>query len=653
MRSDLEKTSIKNGLIMSFVALGLLLGLSTKAQYMLKEADKQYELYNYKMAIDLYEQAYQKKNTLQTAIRLAEANALIGNYRQAESWYAIAVKMPGSIADHLLGYAKALINNSKYDEAKIQLLKFRSGNAKFSQTKLEILLQSCDSAVKWMKNPVPFQVQSQMSLNSQQADWGAVRNGEKIIFVSDRNQSPKKIGKPFLKLDGNQMPDQNIYGWTGNPYSRLYQTTTEGNTLDNFPIDIDTDYHIGAASFTADGNEMYFTLTRLPQKLRYNKAGLATIHTEIFYSKKTADGKTWDKPTPFKFNKVSEYSVGDPHISKDGKQLYFVANAPGGKGGTDIYLTRKSASGEWTDPLNLEEVNTEGNERSPFEGEGVFFFSSDGLVGMGGLDIFMATHSLKGPTAPVNLGYPINSAQDDFAFNIDSQGNGFLSSNRLEGLGCDDIYHVAKQQVRTLKLEGKIYNKKTGLPLASAIVSLKTDKGTLLKLQTDSIGYYIFKIDKGIAYELSAEQTNFRRAEINFTTTTTTLTRDIYLIPIEVNQPIRIENIYYSFNRSNIRSDAAVELDKLVKLMNDNPTIWVEIGSHTDSRGNDRYNLWLSQQRANSVVQYLVSRGIAKNRIVGKGYGVTRLVNRCKKGVNCTPTEHQLNRRTEIKITKQ
>lgn len=647
---------MKKRLLICISAILLMMYLPARSQYVLNEADAQYNLFNYIKAIDLYEQAYGKKNSLHAAERLADSYSQTRNYKEAESWAAIAAAMPESKPDHTLLYAKSLISNNKYAEAKVQFRKYLDLKKDVSPAQQNLWLQSCDSAVRWMQHPAAVTVQNKKELNTPFSDWGAVLNNGLVTFTSDRgirNDTQKGGAKPILKFDTGKTPDRNVYGWTGNAYLRLYEFQKTGTTdsLGLFPFDAGTDYHVGAASFTADGAEMYFTLTRIPKDLKYGKGGLATVNVEIYSSKKAADGK-WSKPVPFKYNQANTYSVGDPFISKDGKTLYFVSNMPGGKGGTDIYSVQKDGSGEWSAAQNISVLNTAGNERSPSLDEaGNFYFSTDGLAGMGGLDVFKASVQGNSYGQPMNQGYPINSPQDDFAFNMYTATAGYLSSNRVDGVGSDDIYSITRQIIQAIKLEGRVYNKKTGLPLSAALVTLKGNNGETMKVSTDESGYYSFKIEKDVSYHVLAEKTNFRSADTTFVTQIS-LVKDFYLIPVEINKPIRLENIYYDFDKANIRPDAAVELDKLVKIMQDNPTMWIELGSHTDSRGNDEYNQWLSQRRANSAVQYIIDRGISKNRITAKGYGESQLLNRCANGVKCSEAEHQLNRRTEFKIVK-
>lgn len=646
---------MRNAIKLSIIlVLVIAQGQFAKAQYVIKEADVQYELFNYIKAIELYTSAYQKKKTTHAAERLAESYRLTRDYKQAESWYAILVTMEGSKPDAVLKYAESLRHNAKYLEAKIQFNKYADLDKATTAAQRSLWSASCDSAVKWMQKPRSVTIKNEQGLNSAQSDWGAVKYESGLIFTSDRTnksaEAKANTNRPFLKFDGSKLPDRNTYGWTGNGYLRLYQKNSDSVSL--FPINPGTNYHIGSPSFTADGNEVFFTLTRIPDHIERKKGEPSTINIELYSSEKV-DGK-WAKPNAFRYNAVNSYSVGDPLISGDGKTLYFVSNMPGGKGGTDIYKSTRNSDSTWTDAVNLAEYNSIGNERTPMiDADNNFYFSSDGFAGMGGLDIFKAEGNLI-----QNMGYPINAADDDFAFSLTSKTEGYLSSNRAGGQGSDDIYSFIEKLVLSFKLEGKVFDKQTNEPLANAIVSLTKQDGNTLKTSTTDDGSFKFNLDEESDYAIEAGKTNYRTAAGEPLTTkglteSTTLKRDMFLEAIVIGKAIKLENIYYDFDKSDIRPDAAVELDKLVTIMKENPTIWIELGSHTDSRGNDQYNQWLSQSRANSAVQYIIDRGVDKSRISAKGYGESMLVNNCSNGVKCSAADHQLNRRTEFIITKQ
>lgn len=633
-----------------------------KAQYVLKEADVQFDLFNYEKAVILYTEAYQKKKTLKATERLAESYRLMQDYKQAESWYAILVATDGAKPEAFRWYAEMLKNNAKYVEAKTQFAKYGTLAKNLTPAQVnqvDVWQKSCDSAVKWMRNPKTISIKNEKMLNSAQSDWAAVKYNGSVVFTSDRTNTGNlnvRTGRPFLKFDTGKRPDKKVYGWTGNEYLRIYQKDKSLDSVSLFPLDAGTDYHVGATSFSADGKEMFFTLTKIPSKVEKIKNAPSTINIEI-YSSKIENG-TWTEPKPFRYNKVQEYSVGDPFLSKDGTILFFVSNKPGGLGGTDIYYCKRNVGGDWGDAMPLSAANTEGNERSPMTDGENFYFSTDGSISMGGLDIYKANITDRGIITNIqNMGYPLNSAQDDFAFNLMDKTNGYFASNREGGLGSDDIYSFVEQLKLKFKLEGQVFNKETNFPLANAVVTLSKINGAPIKTTTDENGRYKFNLEEDADYNLLAEKTEFRTANEDLTTKrlkeSEVIKQDLYLAPIVIGKEIRIENIYYDFDKSNIRPDAAKELDKIVAIMKENPTIWIVLGSHTDSRGKDQYNQWLSQSRANSAVQYIIDRGVEKNRITAKGYGESKHVNECANGVKCSEEAHQLNRRTEFTIVKQ
>jgi peptidoglycan-associated lipoprotein len=515
-----------------------------------------------------------------------------------------------------------------------------------------------------MKNPVPVEIRNEQMLNTKESDWGAVKVNNTLVFTSDRQNKVEeeegKKDKPWIRFDGASTIDKRIYGWTGNKYLNLYEqqsSTIAADAVKPFPFIAGTEYHIGAASFTADGAEMYFTLTHLPDRKIKDTARIKTIKLDIYSSRRNAATGLWEKPVPFTYNNEATYSVGDPFITPDGKTLYFTSDMPGGVGGTDIYYCERT-DGSWGQPINLKAINTPANERTPFiDANGTIYFSTDGDKGMGGLDIFKALR--KGNTFGIkqNLGYPINSAQDDFSYVLPADGAfGYLSSNRTGGIGSDDIYSFTPLQTATYNLEGVVYDKFTRYPIANSTVTLTRPKGILSKVQTNSAGQFRFVVNGNSDYQLKSEKTGYLTDNLNTFSTTglapsEIIRRNLYLEKIELKKAIRIENIYYDLDKADIRPDAALELDKLISILKDNPTIVIELGSHTDSRADDDYNMALSRRRANAAADYIINvGGIDEDRIIARGYGETRLLNRCGNGINCSEAAHQLNRRTEFTI---
>ncbi|GAA4306714.1 OmpA family protein [Mucilaginibacter gynuensis] len=639
----------------------MLLSLNTRAQSALKQADEQYNLYNYSKAVGYYLKAYKKDSTLYIAEHLANSYRLMDDYNNAETWYAKAAATKGSGADVFLKYGDILKSNGKYIEAKVQYTRYYVLRTDVDKNQLRVLTAGCDSAVKWMKSPTGVDLKNEQTLNSAESDWGASNYGNNIVFTSDRfgkkggPQHPRKKG--LLYFDQHKGPDTEIYGWTGDNYLKLYQAGKTGNSTDTvnfFPFSAGTEYHVSAPSFTADGNEMYFTLTKIPAQWN-DTARIKTIKLEIYSSKKNAGANTWSAPVPFKYNNQNQYSVGDPFITPDGKTLYFVSDMPGGLGGTDIYYSQKDSEGNWGGPVNLKSVNSTGNERTPFIDENKdIYFSSDNGITLGGLDIFKAIHTTDDKFGPKqNLRYPVNSPRDDFAYVVYGGTTGYLSSNRLGGVGSDDIYSFTQKPVAAIRLEGVVYDKKSRQPVANSLVTLSK----VGRVTTNATGRFSFNLQENADYTLRGEKATYlsdnQLVSTKGITENKTIRKDLYIDKIELNKAIKIENIYYDFDKSNIRPDAAVELDKLIKVLKDNPNIDIEIGSHTDSKGNDAYNMALSQRRANSVVQYLITvGGIDESRLSSRGYGESRLLNRCSNGVDCSPAEHQLNRRTEFTIVK-
>lgn len=627
-----------------------------RAQYVLKAADAQFELYNYEKAIELYTDAYQKKASLKATERLADCYRMLRDFKQAASWYALLTQMEGVSPETYKLYGDMLRAISKYSEAKEQYEKYERVVKNITpelSAQIKKWMVSCDSAVHWMANPELVEIKNVAAMNTEKSEWGAVSYGKGMVFTSDRDHDMvvERASRPFFKLYREVLPDDKTYGWTGNGYLKLFLQDEKGGTY-LFPIPVDgIAYHIGSATFSADEKEVYFTLSRIPEKLQRNGLQPNTVNIEIYSSHKQGD--TWSKPEPFRYNNVLKWSVGDPFLSADGKQLYFVSDMPGGKGGTDIYVCNRTADGKWGAALNLFMVNSIGNERTPWVDGNLMYFSSDAGISMGGLDIFKADAKTGLVT---NMGYPFNSPQDDFAFRLTGKLTGYFSSNREGGKGSDDIYSFVAQEKRMLLVQGKLTDKETGVPLKNAVVTLTKVGGTPVKLETDGNGNYKYHVEENATYDMSIEKSGYINLVTQFAAKSTdqsVMKQLLMLEKIAVGQPIRIENIYYDFGKSTIREDAKPELEKLVLLLKQNPTMWVTLSSHTDSRGDDELNLKLSQARADAAVKYIVARGINKNRIKAIGYGETMPVNECVNGVWCPIEKHKMNRRTEFAITKQ
>lgn len=627
-----------------------------QSQYVLKMANDRAALYDYTEAKPLYAKAYKKKKTIDAARGLAQIYTETKDYAFAESWCAKVVAMPGHTPEDELAYAEVLMNNSKYAEAKQQLQSYLGQRR--DDKRAANLLAGCDAAQDWLAHPVPGSIENMQALNTQYSDWGTAMFQNKFIFASDRPYDSSRK-QPFFSTSNVK---RKYYGMTGNGYLHLY----ESNGKDSASAvllnkGLNGDYHSASATYTADGKEMYYAATFLQKKGRsfLGKEEPYTLNIEVKKSGWDTARQAWGQALDFPYNEIFKYSVGDPWITPDGQTLYFAANYGAGNiGGTDIYYAKRDVNGQWQQPANMgPSINTEGDERTPFfDNAGNFYFASDGRVGMGGLDIYKAIPDGNGGWTVTNMGCPVNSPQDDFAPFFASDQTVYFSSNRLQGKGSDDIYRFNFARILKFTFEGTIRDSKTKEPLSNVVITLfNNSTQTPEKAITDANGRFRFKLDSVATYQLSAVKTDYATVTgIDVTTaeltTSQTLKKDIVLSKIELQKPVKLENIYFDLDKWNIRPDAAKDLDALVKLLQDNPTWQVEMSSHTDSRASDSYNMKLSQRRAESTVKYLVDHGIAADRLSAKGYGETRLVNKCSNGVACTEEEHQQNRRTEFTI---
>jgi outer membrane protein OmpA-like peptidoglycan-associated protein len=615
----------------------------------LYKAQKLMDKYDYSQAIEILKKAIAKEKTRDEALpMLAECYRLQHDILNTKSTYAQVVALPEVKPEAFYYYAKALQGTGNYTKAREMFQKYAEKNP--SDPKGSLYVSHCDSILGSWKGRTPeFEARIANNINTVQSDFGPVFYEGDLIFTSDYIKNPGE-GKP--------------YGWTGNGYLNIMKSEPEKagdfwgsmGKATEFDSKFNQKYHDGPASFSDDGNSIYFTRA-FRDKAKRNGI-YKTELLKIFYA--TKNNGVWGEVKPFYLNSTT-YSVGHPSISGDGKTLYFVSDMPGGQGGTDIWMCNL-ANDKMGPAVNLgPTVNTSENEMFPtIRDNGVLYFASDGHPGYGALDIFKTRNENGSWTTPENLYPPINSSFDDFAIAfLPGEKSGFFSSNRPEGVGNDDIYafRIPEPPALISYISGAVKDKTNMQPIAGATVFVyNTATGNVKVLKTGADGMYRTLIDKPEEYIVKsmapgyiADCTPFPKASM-IPGTTSLAPRDLLLDKLVVNKTFRIENIYYNFDKYNIRKDAMPELDKLVTIMNENEIV-VELGSHTDSRGSFEYNDKLSQRRAESVVKYIVGAGIDKNRITAKGYGERQLVNKCADGVPCTPEEQQANRRTEFKIT--
>ncbi|MFD0992022.1 OmpA family protein [Tenacibaculum geojense] len=570
-------------------------------------------------------------------------------------------------AEYIFRYAHSLEGIGKYDEAKLWMKEFAKRTVGKDDRSMN--LNQKDVSVEDVLNISPQFVLHNLSVNTENSDFGPMYYKENLVYSSAINPSNFHT---------------RVYHWNEQPFLNMFVgklNTIESDIkkLGEFSKSINTRYHEATLTFSPDYKRVYFTRNNFNGELKRDDKG--TNHLKLYSAdliKNEKNGKEeWTNIQELPFNS-DNYSVGHPALSKDGKLLYFVSDMPGSIGATDIFVvdviqqqSNNHTNVNYSKPRNLgETVNTSGREMFPFITDKALYFSSDGHLGLGGLDIFQSKIDNAEFKQPVNLGAPLNSKLDDFSFIIKEDKNtGFVASNRELGKGDDDIYSFVRipldEPVCEQLVNGYVSNTKTGERISQVTLELLDASGKTLETTiTDINGVYQFTkaINCNTIYKVKAVKTGYNSKEKDFKTANSSGETIVPLGLDTLNELIVEENgqlkikigiIYFDLNKSFIRSDAALELNKIVVLMMQYPEMVIKIESHTDSRNTDEYNLKLSDRRAKATRDYIISQDIKANRIESAiGYGETQLINKCKNDVPCTKEEHQLNRRSEFIIIK-
>ncbi len=621
--------------LLGILLLSILFACSSN--YHLRKGDYYFDKIAYSSAINHYLKVYNKTNNQNVEAKLAESYYKMNDINNAEKYYEKAVNREKHSFDIYFNYAKILMSKEKYDEAILYLKKYLE---KYNDDAVaKMLLASCRSINERYRDTTLYELNS-IDYNEFKNNFSLIEYQDGAVFVADK--------EVFSGRKKSQ--------WTGNSYLDLYEIKkdTDGYWLDPQLLkgDINGRFHEGPACFSNDGKTVYFTRSNyFKRKMSVNDKKENNL--KIF--KATLTNGKWKNLEEFPYNS-DDYSTGHPTLSADEKTLYFVSDMPGGMGGTDIYMCNWENNG-WSKPENLGSVvNTPGNEMFPYiHTDNALYFSSNAHNSMGGLDVFITYFNGKTWAQPENLNYPLNSSKDDFGFNLSKKNSniGFVSSSRANSDNMYafekhppkfNLYGVAREKGKQKRVQG----------VSVEITNAKT--GKVISMVSDAKGEFKLKLEPEAEYDLYCTKKGCFTRTDKISTIGLKYSHDFYadfeVEPIIIDKPIVLENIYYDFDKWDIRPDAALELDKLVKLLKDNPNIEIEMSSHTDSRGNDQYNLVLSNKRALAAVKYLVANGISKKRLTYKGYGETRLVNHCANSIICTRSEHQKNRRTEFKVTK-
>jgi len=634
-----------------------------------KDGKFAYERKQFDVAVPMLKKEYSKAKTRiergKIAYVLGASLQELGKAEEAIEWFKIAY-------DNQYGweaqkaYAFALKQSERYPEAirAFQDLGIEIG----SPYEYRREIKACETAIAWQADErKAYEVES-LAFNSRFSDYApSLYENNQLVFTSDRGTA-----------EGDE-----VYKWTGNAFSDLFVVNTGTRNVQSFDNQLNTPNHEGVAAFNANYSEVYFSRCYGGKK--------EDIYCKLMVSRKV--GNSWSVPEKVSFVK-DEVNYGQVSISKDGQTMYFECNDPEGWGGKDIWMVKREGDNWGTPTILGRSINTEGNERFPYLDSDTLYFSSDYHTGMGGLDIFRS-HKLNGRwTVAENLKAPINSGDDDFGYVIDYQAakndkdiiyTGYFTSARAGGEGEDDIYQFTKKVLPPLPVDPKeeepaivykmtldayvlekIYENPTDpsskvlgrKPLEAASIQVKASNGKVTEYTVGEDGYFSFELDKNIDYVFEAEKDNYLTSVASFSTKDVAedpnnpirrFELEIELDKIFIDKEIVLENIYYDFNKADIRTDAQPTLNELANTLRLNPALKIELSSHTDCRGPDRYNEDLSQQRAQSAVDYLISREIAPERLIAKGYGETAPRADCNCS-RCSEEEHQQNRRTSFKI---
>lgn len=595
--------------IFSMVIMAALL-ISNPVEGQKKQKDSKaqaaFEAGEYFEAIDLYKNAVNKvsDNNQKTAIlfKIGECYRILGDARSAELWYKKAVREDYQDPIIFLRYAQMMLVNEKYPESVEEFKKY--SDLVPDDPRGNIGIESCEAALNWKDNPTGYIVENLRYFNSRQRDFSPGYINEsytEVYFTSTREDA---IGN-------------DTHGATGQKFADLFSSSLDRKGKWSVPVPVESlnsEFEDGTPNISSDFTTLYFT--------RCKKGKSQQLGCQILSA--TASGADWSDP------KVELESLGDsvtsahPAISPDGNTLYFVSDMPGGLGENDIWKVTRGQGGSWGDPVNLgEEINTPGNELYPFvHKDGTLYFSSDSRVGLGGLDIYKATRDEAGSWRLENMKPPINSPEDDFGivFEADVE-RGFFSSSR-KGRGNDDIFSFVLPPLE-FSVTGVVRDERNDQVLPGSTVKSVGSDGINVEANTGEEGTFKFMLKPGTDYVFIASQPGYLNGKERESTRGMDQSKEfevtIYLASI--THVIELPNIFYDFAKWDLRPESMVSLDNLVETLDDNPNVTIELMSHTDSRGTPADNLELSQKRAQSVVDYLISKGIQPDRLSARGYG--------------------------------
>ena len=627
-------------------------GFAQKAK--IAAADKKYSSYAYIDAIQTYERLAEKGyQSVEMFEKLGNAYYFNSDFEKAAQSYEKLYQLQSELApEYFYRYAQSLKATGKEKEAATILAKFENKSSDDSRSKR---LKNNTDYLEDIKANVGIYTIENAGINSKYSDYGSTIVDNKLIFTSARDTGG--VG-------------QRKHAWTGEHFTNLYAAGVNGELIPSNPVrydaNVNSKFHEATPVFTKDGNTMYFTRNNYLDGKKgkdANKVMLLKIY------KATLVNNRWTNVTELPFNS-NNFSTAHPALSPDEQTLYFVSDRPGTIGQSDLYKVAINSNGTYGEPINLGvEINTEGRETFPFvTKDNQLYFASDGHPGLGGLDVFTTKINNDGSFGEVeNDGAEVNSPKDDFGYYRDSEINkGFFSSNRDGGLGSDDIYRFTSKDKCKQILKGIVTDSATGETLAGVqLILLNKQYKVIAETTSDALGYYAFDVNCRRTYHVRANKKDYTSKETKLSTPEVTgeTKLDIQLesticrvaVGDDLGKCFGIKMIYFDLDKSNIRKEAALDLAKILDVLIQNPTMKLDIRSHTDCRQTAKYNMALSDRRAKATIAWLVSKGIDSSRLTGRGYGESQLINDCgcepTNASNCTEEQHQMNRRSEFIIT--
>ncbi|MUV04484.1 OmpA family protein [Flavobacterium rakeshii] len=641
---------MKNYIFLYIAIIGLLSFNGYSQEKRVASADKKYDSYAYVNAIKTYERVANKGYKSEEIFKnLGNAFYFNSKFDKAAKWYGELFAMNTELEpEYYYRYAQSLKSIGEIEKSKEMLDLFDEKSE--NDIRAQLYKKDRNYMEDIQANSGRYEIDD-AGINSKYSDYGTAFYQDKIIFTSARDTG--SLGHRRHK-------------WTGESFTNLYQSSVDEDLnpkrAKKFRCKLKTKFHESTPIFTKDGNTVYFTRNNYVNGKKgkdENKITLVKIYKATFENNK------WGNITELPFNNDS-YSVAHPALSPDEKTLYFASDMPGTIGQSDIFRVSIDSLGNFGKPENLGPgINTEGKETFPFvSNENEIYFASDGHPGLGGLDVFVGKLDEKGVHNIQNVGADINSPMDDFAYIIDTKSRrGFFSSNKGDSKN-DNIYKF----LETRKLEciqelyGVVTDLNTGEILPYTKLTLYDRKFNLVgTTNSDEKGNYIFAVECGTTYNIRAEKEEYTTKEqlvnIPYENGKTNLpiqlekTECVVTIGDDLGKCFGIKMIYFDLDKSNIRPEAALDLEKILDVLNEYPNMKLDIRSHTDSRQTHKYNEALSDRRAKSTIKWLVDNGVDASRLTGKGYGETQLVNECSDGVDCTEEQHQMNRRSEFIIS--